>query len=184
MLWNVSRTNVWTIVTNYNLVAYSKSLSLSVNKHFLTSYYPHDIFISCWSCRWLLEKCSARTKCECLMSVLAGSSLYRLLKSVHHNPGKFSIPEEKLKPFEKLLLKLEGQLLDGSVLQVGQRLSLLLLKMKCFFVLYLCAKQFHLSNCECLTFLTAHFFSLSSLYRPCNKNCLVFFFLSVTFRRV
>ncbi|XP_075894005.1 WASH complex subunit 4 [Nelusetta ayraudi] len=41
----------------------------------------------------------------------------RLLKSVHHNPGKFSIPEEKLKPFEKLLLKLEGQLLDGSVLQ-------------------------------------------------------------------
>lgn len=42
----------------------------------------------------------------------------RLLKSVHHNPGKFSIPEEKLKPFEKLLLKLEGQLLDGMILQV------------------------------------------------------------------
>uniref|UniRef100_A0AAQ5Z5Y0 WASH complex subunit 4 n=1 Tax=Amphiprion ocellaris TaxID=80972 RepID=A0AAQ5Z5Y0_AMPOC len=41
----------------------------------------------------------------------------RLLKSVHHNPGKFSIPEEKLKPFEKLLLKLEGQLLDGMILQ-------------------------------------------------------------------
>jgi len=40
------------------------------------------------------------------------------LKSVHHNPGKFSIPEEKLKPFEKLLLKLEGQLLDGMILQV------------------------------------------------------------------
>lgn len=41
-----------------------------------------------------------------------------MLKSVHHNPGKFSIPEEKLKPFEKLLLKLEGQLLDGMILQV------------------------------------------------------------------
>uniref|UniRef100_A0A673Y1P1 WASH complex subunit 4 n=1 Tax=Salmo trutta TaxID=8032 RepID=A0A673Y1P1_SALTR len=41
----------------------------------------------------------------------------RLLKSVHHNPGKFAIPEEKLKPFEKLLLKLEGQLLDGMIFQ-------------------------------------------------------------------
>lgn len=37
---------------------------------------------------------------------------------MHHNPGKFSIPEEKLKPFEKLLLKLEGQFLDGMILQV------------------------------------------------------------------
>lgn len=37
---------------------------------------------------------------------------------MHHNPGKFSIPEEKLKPFEKLLLRLEGQLLDGMILQV------------------------------------------------------------------
>ncbi|XP_051918259.1 WASH complex subunit 4 [Hippocampus zosterae] len=47
----------------------------------------------------------------------------RLLKSVHHNPGKFSIAEEKLKPFEKLLLRLEGQLLDGMILQgcVDQR---------------------------------------------------------------
>ena len=50
--------------------------------------------------------------------LLIASTAYRLLKSVHHNPGKFSIPEEKLKPFEKLLLKLEGQLLDGIILQV------------------------------------------------------------------
>lgn len=50
---------------------------------------------------------------------MTGSCCYRLLKSVHHNPGKFSIPEEKLKPFEKLLLKLEGQLLDGMILQVA-----------------------------------------------------------------
>uniref|UniRef100_A0A3B3TAL3 WASH complex subunit 4 n=1 Tax=Paramormyrops kingsleyae TaxID=1676925 RepID=A0A3B3TAL3_9TELE len=41
----------------------------------------------------------------------------RLLKSVHHNPSKFEIQEEKLKPFEKLLLKLEGQLLDGMIFQ-------------------------------------------------------------------
>ncbi|XP_066561354.1 WASH complex subunit 4 [Amia ocellicauda] len=41
----------------------------------------------------------------------------RLLKSVHHNPSKFAIQEEKLKPFEKLLLKLEGQLLDGMIFQ-------------------------------------------------------------------
>lgn len=40
---------------------------------------------------------------------------------MHHNPGKFSIPEEKLKPFEKLLLKLEGQLLDGMILQVKKK---------------------------------------------------------------
>ncbi|XP_056595412.1 WASH complex subunit 4 [Triplophysa dalaica] len=41
----------------------------------------------------------------------------RLLKSVHHNPAKFAIPEEKLKPFEKLILKLEGQLLDSMIFQ-------------------------------------------------------------------
>ncbi|XP_032078057.1 WASH complex subunit 4 [Thamnophis elegans] len=41
----------------------------------------------------------------------------RLLKSVHHNPPKFGIQEDKLKPFEKLLLKLETQLLDGMIFQ-------------------------------------------------------------------
>uniref|UniRef100_A0A8D0GHR3 WASH complex subunit 4 n=1 Tax=Sphenodon punctatus TaxID=8508 RepID=A0A8D0GHR3_SPHPU len=41
----------------------------------------------------------------------------RLLKSVHHNPSKFGIQDDKLKPFEKLLLKLEGQLLDGLIFQ-------------------------------------------------------------------
>lgn len=59
---------------------------------------------------------------QCLYKVLICTCFYffanRLLKSVHHNPGKFYIPEEKLKPFEKLLLKLEGQLLDGMILQV------------------------------------------------------------------
>nr|XP_006633158.1 PREDICTED: WASH complex subunit 7 [Lepisosteus oculatus] len=41
----------------------------------------------------------------------------RLLKSVHHNPSKFAVQEDKLKPFEKLLLRLEGQLLDGMIFQ-------------------------------------------------------------------
>ncbi|KAM3833616.1 WASH complex subunit 4 isoform 2-T2 [Vipera latastei] len=41
----------------------------------------------------------------------------RLLKSVHRNPPKFGIQEDKLKPFEKLLLKLESQLLDGMIFQ-------------------------------------------------------------------
>ncbi|KFW84329.1 WASH complex subunit 7, partial [Manacus vitellinus] len=41
----------------------------------------------------------------------------RLLKSVHHNPSKFGIQEDKLKPFEKLLLKLECQLLEGMIFQ-------------------------------------------------------------------
>lgn len=55
---------------------------------------------------------------QSFLFTLAVYPLHRLLKSVHHNPGKFSIPEDKLKPFEKLLLKLEGQLLDGMILQV------------------------------------------------------------------
>ncbi|XP_053318537.1 WASH complex subunit 4 isoform X2 [Spea bombifrons] len=41
----------------------------------------------------------------------------RLLKSVHHNPVKFGIQEDKLKPFEKLMMKLESQLLDGTLFQ-------------------------------------------------------------------
>ncbi|XP_069766077.1 WASH complex subunit 4 isoform X3 [Narcine bancroftii] len=41
----------------------------------------------------------------------------RLLKSVHHNPSKFGMAEEKLKPFEKLLLKLERQLLSQMIFQ-------------------------------------------------------------------
>lgn len=50
---------------------------------------------------------------------------YRLLKSVHHNPVKFGIREDKLKPFEKLLLKLESQLLDGILFQVVSHISTL-----------------------------------------------------------
>ncbi|XP_061187838.1 WASH complex subunit 4-like isoform X2 [Saccostrea echinata] len=41
----------------------------------------------------------------------------RMLKSVHHDPGKFGIAPEKIRPFEKLIMKLEGQLLDGRIFQ-------------------------------------------------------------------
>ncbi|XP_052679123.1 WASH complex subunit 4-like isoform X3 [Crassostrea angulata] len=41
----------------------------------------------------------------------------RMLKSVHHDPGKFGIAAEKIRPFEKLIMKLEGQLLDGRIFQ-------------------------------------------------------------------
>jgi WASH complex subunit 7 len=44
-----------------------------------------------------------------------------MLKSVKHNPQKFSFPDDKLRPFEKLLMTLEGQLLDGFIFQVFKR---------------------------------------------------------------
>lgn len=55
---------------------------------------------------------------KCAVCVCSTPTPYRLLKSVHHNPSKFAIQEDKLKPFEKLLLKLESQLLDGMIFQV------------------------------------------------------------------
>ena len=41
-----------------------------------------------------------------------------MLKSVRHDPTKFNTTEEKLRPFEKLMMNLEGQLLDGMIFQV------------------------------------------------------------------
>ncbi|XP_033098788.1 WASH complex subunit 4-like isoform X2 [Anneissia japonica] len=41
----------------------------------------------------------------------------RMLKSVHHNPARFNIDSVKLRPFEKLLMRLQGQLLDGMIMQ-------------------------------------------------------------------
>ena len=40
-----------------------------------------------------------------------------MLKSVRHNSARFSLVEEKVRPFEKLLMTLEGQLLDGMIFQ-------------------------------------------------------------------
>ncbi|CAH1784090.1 unnamed protein product, partial [Owenia fusiformis] len=41
----------------------------------------------------------------------------RMLKSVRHNPSRFGISEDKLRPFEKLMMTLEGQVLDGMIFQ-------------------------------------------------------------------
>ena len=51
---------------------------------------------------------------------------YRMLKSVHHDPAKFGIPEDKIRPFEKILMTLEGQLLDGMIFQVTTDISIYL----------------------------------------------------------
>ncbi|GIZ00953.1 WASH complex subunit 4 [Caerostris extrusa] len=39
-----------------------------------------------------------------------------MLVSIHHNPSKLGFDSEKLRPFEKLIGKLEKQLLEGSIL--------------------------------------------------------------------
>eukprot|EP00111_Clytia_hemisphaerica_P017411 TCONS_00051483-protein len=39
----------------------------------------------------------------------------RMLKSVHHNSQRFNVDETKLRPFEKLLLSLEGQVMHGRI---------------------------------------------------------------------
>ncbi|XP_054719351.1 WASH complex subunit 4-like [Uloborus diversus] len=39
----------------------------------------------------------------------------RMLVSIHHNPSKLGLSIEKLRPFEKVISKLENQLLEGSI---------------------------------------------------------------------
>lgn len=39
----------------------------------------------------------------------------RMIKSVHHNSQRFGVDEAKLRPFEKLLLSLEGQVMQGRI---------------------------------------------------------------------
>jgi len=46
----------------------------------------------------------------------------RMLKVVHHNAGRFDVEESKLRPFEKFLLGLEGQVLSGQILENCMRL--------------------------------------------------------------
>ena len=45
---------------------------------------------------------------------------FRMLKTVHHNAARFNIEENKLRPFEKFLLGLEKQVLQGHIFEVGQ----------------------------------------------------------------
>ena len=42
-----------------------------------------------------------------------------MLKSVHHNPSKFGFTEQTLRPFEKLILRLEMALLEGHIFAVS-----------------------------------------------------------------
>jgi hypothetical protein len=42
-----------------------------------------------------------------------------MVASVKHAPGKFNVPENKVRPFEKLMMMLEGRLFDGMIFQVG-----------------------------------------------------------------
>ena len=41
-----------------------------------------------------------------------------MIKSVYSNTSLFGVEEAKLRPLERLLMSLEGQLLDGVILQV------------------------------------------------------------------
>lgn len=43
-----------------------------------------------------------------------------MVKSVKHNPAKFNLAADKINPFEKLMMTLEGQVLDGMIFQVMQ----------------------------------------------------------------
>lgn len=54
------------------------------------------------------------------------SQYKRMLKSVRHAPEKFSLKEDKIRPFEKLLMKLEGKLLDGVIFQASRDVMRLL----------------------------------------------------------
>ena len=42
-----------------------------------------------------------------------------MLKSVEHNPQRFNLELDKLRPFEKIIMTLEGKLLDGIIFQVS-----------------------------------------------------------------
>ena len=41
-----------------------------------------------------------------------------MLKSVQHNPGMFTADPDKLRPLEKWIMKIEGQILDGLIFDV------------------------------------------------------------------
>ena len=43
-----------------------------------------------------------------------------MLKSVQHNPGMFTADPDKLRPLEKWIMKIEGQILDGLIFDVRE----------------------------------------------------------------
>ncbi len=73
-----------------------------------------------------------------------------MLKSVRHNPNRFEIEEDKVRPFEKLMITLEGQILDGMIFQVIPRIIRNYLTLRQRFWRYVTGVFFKL----CLTFAT------------------------------
>lgn len=56
-----------------------------------------------------------------------------MLKSVHNNATRFGVDESKLRPFEKLIIELEGQVLaNGVIFMVCILTCLNLSSSKCF----------------------------------------------------
>ena len=55
-----------------------------------------------------------------------------MIKSVYSNTSLFGVEEAKLRPLERLLMSLEGQLLDGVILQVFSCGELYLFQHSCF----------------------------------------------------
>ena len=55
-----------------------------------------------------------------------------MIKSVYSNTSLFGVEEAKLRPLERLLMSLEGQLLDGVILQVFPCSEYYLLHYSCF----------------------------------------------------
>jgi WASH complex subunit 7 len=46
-------------------------------------------------------------------------NFFRMTKSVHHNSSKFNIDLNTFYRFEKQLVEIEGQLIDGNIYQVS-----------------------------------------------------------------
>jgi len=55
-----------------------------------------------------------------LLSLFLCAFLCRMFKSVCHCPQQFNLPESKIRPFEKILLNYETQLLSGAIFQVSR----------------------------------------------------------------
>lgn len=63
---------------------------------------------------------SSIAKCFKLFCLVQNFSLFnsRMLKSVQHNPGVFSVKPDQLRPLEKWIMKIEGQIMDGLIFDV------------------------------------------------------------------
>ena len=81
-------------------------LSLNVNRNGLGYIYDKLVFSMCKYCHGSHYLILYNLSCS-------------MLKSVRHNPTRFDIAQDKVRQFEKLIITLEGQILDGMIFQVG-----------------------------------------------------------------